>query len=265
MKFTTKQTNIGVEFSLSEAGTPRSLEPPTDADQENPRGYYVYAHLDRSGQIFYIGKGTGRRAWSIDRHPLWSRYVDKHLKGEYQVRILRDNLSAEDAEEVETEWIAQCSGTVVNWVNMGRETDFGALDKLHRLRDENLSLIQKAQTIEKYDIEKAVPMYIQAIEAIQTYALMTYEKGLVGQLLEEEAAELGICGDVNILNRLTICLMKLGRMTEAVQRTDNYFALYRRDMQYGVGKRIMKRVNKARAHIQKTNIGIQTDTAEPHS
>ena len=253
MKFTTKLTNLGIELSLHEDDVPEPLEPAADADQIHPRRYYVYAHLDSSGQVFYVGKGKGRRAWSTDRHPLWVRYVEKHLKGEYQVRILRDNLSAEDVEEVEAEWIVQCSDTVVNWFNMGRKTDFEALDRRNSLRSVNLSLIQQAKALEKHDIKKAASMYIQAIEAIQAYAFITYEKGIVGQLLEEEAAELGVSGEVNVLDRLTICLIKMGRPIEAAQYTDNYFALYRRDLQFGVAKRIMKRVNKALARMQKPN------------
>lgn len=250
MKLTTKLTNLGIELSLHEDEILGHLKPATDADQIHPRQYYVYAHLDSSGQVFYVGKGTGSRAWSTDRHPLWSRYVEKHLNGEYQVIILHDNLSAEDVEEVEAEWIAQYSDTVVNWVNMGRKTDFEALDRRNSLRDVNLSLIQQAKAIEEYDLEKATSMYIQAIEAIQAYASITYAKGLVGQLLAEEAAELGVCGEVKALDRLTICLIKLGRTMEAIQHTDNYFTLYRRDLQFSVAKRIMKRVNKALARMQ---------------
>jgi hypothetical protein len=251
MRFTIKPTNLGIELSMQDEELPGFLEPAPDADQVNPRGYYVYAHLDSSGQIFYVGKGTGRRAWSADRHPLWVRYVEKHLKGEYQVRILRDNLSAEDVEEVEAEWIAQCADTVVNWFNMGREIDIEASDRRYSLRSANLSLIQQARAIEKQDIEKAISMYIRAIEAIQGYAFITYEKGLVGQLLEEEAAELGISGEINALDRLTICLVKIGKAAEAAQYTEKYFLLYRRDQQFKVAERIVKRVEKALARMQK--------------
>ena len=43
------------------------------------REFYVYAHRDNKGAIFYIGKGTGKRAWSQDRHPVWHRYVKERL------------------------------------------------------------------------------------------------------------------------------------------------------------------------------------------
>ena len=96
-------------------------------------------------------------------------------------------------------------------------------------------------------------MYIRAIEAIQGYAFITYEKGLVGQLLEEEAAELGISGEINALDRLTICLVKIGKAAEAAQYTEKYFSLYRRDQQFKVAERIVKRVEKALARMQKPN------------
>ena len=141
-------TNLGIEISVGTGGSPQPLKPATDADQSSPRRSYVYAHLDDAGKIFYVGKGKRRRAWSIDRHPLWHRYVDKHLGGKYQVRILKDNLSAQEAEEVEAEWIAECSDDLVNWVNMGRPTDFQLLDRFHALRNANQKLIQETKALE---------------------------------------------------------------------------------------------------------------------
>lgn len=260
MEIKIKATNLGIEFSLHNGEPTSPIEPSPEADQKHPRKYYVYAHLDDNGKVFYVGKGIGRRAWSSDRHPLWSRYVEKHLNGVYQVKILNDNLSEEESEELEAEWIAQCSDTVVNWFNMGRQTDFEALDRRNSLRSANLKLIEQAKAIEKYDLEKATSIYIQAIKAIQSYAFITYEKGLVGQLLEEETEEFGACGEVNALDRLTLCLVKLGRPEEAAQYTDNYFALYRRDLQFGAAKRIEKRVSRA---LSKPNKGMQVDAAEP--
>jgi len=261
MEIKIKATNLGIEFSLHDGEPTSSIEPSSDADQKQPRKYYVYAHLDDTGKIFHVGKGMGRRAWSTDRHPLWSRYVENHLNCVYQVRILHDNLSEDEAEELEAEWIAQCSDTVVNWVNMGRQTDFEALDRCNSLRAANLKLIEQAKAIEKCDLEKATSIYIQAIKAIQSYAFITYEKGLVGQLLEEEAEELGACGEVNALDRFTLCLVKLGRPEEAAQYTDNYFKQYRRDLEFNVAKRIEKRVSKA---LKKPNKGMQADAAKPH-
>lgn len=100
MKLAARVTNAGVELSLHGGDALHPLRPAPDANQENPRKSYVYAHVDSSGKIFYVGKGERRRAWSEDRHPLWHRYVEKHLGGTYQVLILQDNLSPAEAEEV---------------------------------------------------------------------------------------------------------------------------------------------------------------------
>jgi hypothetical protein len=239
----TRLTNMGVEISSQPFD---HLEPTADADQMNPRGYYVYAHVDVSGKIFYIGKGTGRRAWSGNRHDLWCRYVEKHLNSLYSAQILVDNLSEEDADYMETAWIAQCNPkTLVNWINMGRELDMDALNRYHRLRDANRSLIQQGRSMEKSDLEKASEMYVQAINAIAAYASIQYETGLIARLRQEEDAETGINGEIEAIDRLSICLTKLGRPQEAANQVDAYFSLYRRDLFYSVVPKIKKRIEKA--------------------
>jgi hypothetical protein len=247
VKITARVTNLGVELAVHLGDGPEPLRPAADANQENPRRIYVYAHVDNAGKIFYIGQGQGRRAWSKDRHPLWRRYVDKHLGGIYHVRILQDNLSPTKAEEVEAEWIAQCSDELLNWINMGRATDLQALQQYHALRDANRALIQDAKAVEKRDIVEAANMYVRAIEAIRGYAFINHEKGLVGQLLAEETEELGRSGEIEALDRLTMCLTKLGRSLEAAEHASHYFALYRRDLQLAASQRIANRIEKARA------------------
>jgi len=247
MKLMSRLTNLGIELSLHEGDGPKPHEPAADANQENPRRCYVYAHTDTAGKIFYVGKGERRRAWSTDRHPLWHRYVEKHLRGNYQVRILQDDLSAGQAEKVEAAWIAQCSDHLVNWINMGRAIDYQALERYHNLRDSNRSLIQQAKAFEKRDMVQAVKMYVQAIEAIPGYALIDYEKGLVGQLQGEETDELGRNGEIEAIDRLTMCLIRLKRPAEASEHAKSYLAMNRRDQQLAASQRIAKRIEKALA------------------
>lgn len=258
MKISTRLTNLGVEISLGAGEKPKPLAPAKDADQKHPRGAYVYAHVDNSGHIFYVGKGEGRRAWSTDRHPLWHRYVEKHLGGKYQVQILNDNLSVQEVEAVEAEWIAQCSDSLVNWQNMGRATDFQALDRYHKLRGANRSLIQRAKAHEKSNLLEAAQMYAQAIESVAQYASISYEKGLVGKLLDEEAQDTGRSGEIEALDRLTMCLIKLDRAAEARSHVDRYFATYRRDLQLSAAQHIRKRIEKALARAAKTTAAPQT-------
>lgn len=65
--------------------------------------FYVYAHVKKSGEIFYLGKGKGRRAWSKkDRNDEWHKIVLEH--GISPV-ILADGLSEESAYFEEQELI----------------------------------------------------------------------------------------------------------------------------------------------------------------
>jgi len=97
MRISLGLSNRGIEISASPEDKLQPIRPSEDADQEHPRDNYVYAHLDNTDKVFYIGKGKNRHAWSNDRDGLWYRYVYKHLGGKYQVRILKGNLSAEEA------------------------------------------------------------------------------------------------------------------------------------------------------------------------
>ena len=250
MKVTARVTNLGIELALHGGDGPKPLQPVADANQEKPRRSYVYAHTDSAGKIFYAGKGTARRAWSKDRQPLWHRYVQKHLGGSYHVRILQDNLSSDEAEEMEGVWMGQCSDDLAYCGSPQLATDLQALEQYHALRGANLSLIQQAKAIEKSDLVQAVNLYAQAVEAIRGYALIDYGKGLIGQLLREEAAEFGAYGEIEALDRLTLCLIKLQRPAEAAQHAESYFALYRRDLQRLAAQRIAKRIQKALARIQ---------------
>jgi hypothetical protein len=246
MKFSAGLTNLGIEVSIGD-GESQSPKPDPGANQAKPRKTYVYAHLDDAGKIFYIGKGEGRRAWSENRHFLWYRYVDKNLNGKYQVRILHDNLSPELAEEIEAAWIAHYSNDIVNWFNLARPIDYEALDRHNKLQATNRALIQKAKAQEKLNLALAAEMYVRAIDALAQYASINWESGIIGRLLDEHAQEYGLCGEIEALDRLTMCLAKLGRANEAANHVQRYFAMYRGDLERPATERIRKRVEKALA------------------
>ena len=244
MKIWAGITGEGISLRIGGSELPR-LEASASANQVNPRRCYVYAHYDERGTPFYIGKGVLRRAWDDARHPLWHRYVERHLGGKYTVRILKDDLSPEQAEELESEWIAQESETLINWINFGRKTDFDALEKYHSLRNANRELIAGTRTLEQSDPERAIATYYRAIANIAAYAKINSDGGLVGRLLDEERQELGYSGEIEALNRLTLCLTRMRRVTEAQLTAEKYFAAYEADQQCRSAVSVKKRIAKA--------------------
>jgi hypothetical protein len=67
---------------------------------------YVYGHYKAdTGELFYIGKGTGKRAWDERyRNKHWQSVVKKHG---YVVKILAENLTDDEAYRQESAIIAE--------------------------------------------------------------------------------------------------------------------------------------------------------------
>lgn len=245
MKIKFEINNLGISINIGADDTPEKSIGNANPSQRKPFGFYVYGHYDLTGSLFYVGMGRGKRAWAKDRHPLWVRYVNHHLSGNYEVRIIADSMTTEEAEELEARLIAEHGDRLVNLQNMGRSADFKLLEHYHALRDTNRKLIQETKALEKSNPVLAVEQYKKAIEKIAEYAFLEFEQGLFGQLLREEANEFGRSGELEALDRLTLCLIKLGKVSEAADHTAAYFNLFRRDLLLKASEKIKRRIEKA--------------------
>ncbi len=65
-----------------------------------PKDFYVYEHLTPKGEVFYVGKGSGDRAWSNWRNDYWHNIVGQ--QGGFTVRIVEDGLQEWYALELES-------------------------------------------------------------------------------------------------------------------------------------------------------------------
>ncbi len=86
--------------------------------------FYVYLHRKKTtGEVFYVGKGKGRRAWQhSDRSDYWKKVANKHG---YLVELFQNNIQEWYAFELEKELIAYYGrenlneGTLVNFTDGG--------------------------------------------------------------------------------------------------------------------------------------------------
>lgn len=208
-----------------------------DDENDGPPNFYVYCHYDKDGTVFYIGKGTGQRAWSKDRHSIWHKYVDERLNGEYTVGIVEDELTENEAYQLEAELIEEYGENLVNWVNPARGFDDDALDRYHELRGANLKLVMETKGIEKERPSEAIETYYRALAAMREYESLETETGLVAELTQENKS-----GDVEILDRITLLLVRQKRYQEAHEVMRKYFEDFPRAAEMTVGKRVRKRV-----------------------
>lgn len=213
------------------------------------KDYYVYVHRDSLGNIFYVGKGTGRRAWSKDRDIVWKRYVDERLGGQYEVEIIRSNLSEPEAEGLEWNLITEHGKSLVNWVNPGRQFDYADIERYHALRDANRLFIAKIRRLDKKDPAQAVTQYREALDRLREYENIVLERGLVAELAAGPKH-----GEPTIIDRLTLCLTKLDRADEAITEGERYFEEFPFDRNLSAGQRALERIEGLKSKLLKDNI-----------
>lgn len=86
--------------------------------------YYVYVHRKKTnGDVFYVGKGKGRRAWRFnDRNRLWKRTNDKYG---CIVEIVQNNLQEWYALELEIDLVLKHGRVDNNTGTLTNLTDGG--------------------------------------------------------------------------------------------------------------------------------------------
>jgi len=127
-----------------------------------------------------------------------------------------------------------------------RRLDRAQAQKYHGMRSSAKLLYQEAKESEKVDMGKAIHGYLSAMRIyIESSKVQIYyaTSGNNSQSLYPES------GDVDCINRLTMCLCKQGKADEAEIAMNEYFTAFPKDSALGLADQVRKRVEKAKARI----------------
>lgn len=103
----------------------------------NEKRFYVYGHYTAdTDELFYIGKGSKRRAWDrYGRNEYWKNKVKKHG---LVVKILVDGLTEDDAYEKEKQLITEIgTGTLTNMTEGGEGISSNIAKQIATIRNAN--------------------------------------------------------------------------------------------------------------------------------
>jgi hypothetical protein len=215
------QIKVSFGHSDEEESDPAEIDPAAKPTGEGR--WYVYAHRDSAGRVFYIGKGCEGRADSNDRHYVWHKYVAERSGGQFRSQILSHHATSEEAEERESRLISRYGKHLVNWINPRRAFDYAALDRFHKLRQANRAFVAETRPLDETSPDIAIDRYRQALRNVLEFRNIVLERGLVAELNTGHVAG---NGELEILDRLTLCLKRLDRMEELRAAVTEFEALH---------------------------------------
>ena len=204
------------------------------------RDFYVYVHMCPEGNVFYVGKGCGKRAWSTDRQATWQHYVQNHLKGHYSVQIVRDGLTEQEALDLEESEASRYGGNLVNCLNQFRAFDLEKHDEVTELRTKVRYAVSEARGLEAIDPQAALASYRLALEWSYRYHQLDVSPELYSSLVREQSV-----GDTDVLDRITLILVRLGQLKEAQELARQYFGHFPAAAGTARGKAVTKRTKIA--------------------
>jgi HIRAN domain-containing protein len=138
--------------------------------------------------------------------------------------------------------VARAQGVRLSSYDSEHRPDYDAIAKYHALRKANESFIAQTKPLEIDDPEEAVCRYRKALQAMREHEAFAAERAVFPGHVSASQHR-----DVNILDRLTLCLIKIGRPAEAILEADHYFTDFPEASQLTIAKSVKARIQKNRS------------------
>ena len=211
-----------------------------------PGRFYVYVHKDAQGKIFYVGKGTGDRAESRDRGADWSHYVERILGGKYEVEIIRDGISEEDALQVEDAVMAEHAATIINRQNFHAPVETA---ELFTYSDAMKAYSQAFNAAVEFEKAGAVDEAARSYEA--SYGHYVRAMGHNYDRSARQQLSLPAIGPNQTVTRYTSLLAKQGKHQRVVEFTEQYFRDFATVAENTIVAAIRKRMERSKKELAK--------------
>ncbi len=145
----------------------------------------VYFHVNPIKQeVFYVGIGNNKRPYKQDRSTWWKRTIDKYS---YEVIVIHENLSWEEACKLEIKYIAQIGRQDKGLGSLVNLTDGGEGSKGRKCSEETKSQMSSAHKGKILSEEHKLKIKIQRqLNPFSKEALLKMSLGSKGKPKSEE-------------------------------------------------------------------------------
>lgn len=199
--------------------------------------YYVYVHETLLGEVFYVGKGIGDRAWRKGRDLNWNLYVENHLDNQYNVRIVLDSLSEKQALDEEERLMSKYGDLLINRQNMSRSLNMNAFNTRNEIEAKLRKVELNAELAS--DPSNKADLFIEALKYHKQFANTIIENGLQGKLLAERPL-----GNIQLLDKAVRALIAAKHKEQAQAVFEQYFLDYPQDKELKKATSIAKVIER---------------------
>jgi hypothetical protein len=213
--------------------------------------FYVYRHRAPNGRVFYVGKGTGNRAWSKDRPPEHQQYVDRFCGGRYEVEVVRNGVSEDDALTLEDVLMQEHGATIINRQNLHAPYSSDRMQLYCGALQREAEALTRARSLRDVGyIDDAKQAFVEAYtQALLTREYSDYDQGA------RSLVDIPFPAPTAIAHEYTVMLFKAGAYSEVVDFVDKFERDYGPHFTVQAQQAVLKRRERARGMLQLRGAG----------